>query len=90
MDFGAHDIDKSRRFYFPNNSAYILLEATLPNIGTVVLGCVGKGVSHEYQYFAYKGQLNVDEFRTDSGALVSQPELIAHLGVLGIFPSKVT
>jgi hypothetical protein len=79
MDFGAHDVDKSRRFYFPNNSAYILLEATLPNIGTVVLGCVGKGVSHDYQYFAYKGQLNVDEFRTDAGALVTQPELIAHL-----------
>ena len=26
MDFGAHDLEKSKRFYFPNNSAYILLE----------------------------------------------------------------
>ncbi|MAK90071.1 MAG: hypothetical protein CMI13_02370, partial [Oleibacter sp.] len=83
MDFGAHDVDKSRQFYFPNNSAYILLEATLPNIGTVVLGCVGKGVSHDYQYFAYKGQLNVDEFRTNDGKLVAQPELIAHLAQYG-------
>ncbi|MCA6063766.1 hypothetical protein [Thalassolituus marinus] len=83
MDFGAHDVDKSRQFYFPNNSAYILLEATLPNIGTVVLGCVGKGVSHDFQYFAYKGQLNVDEFRTDDGKLVAQPELIAHLAQYG-------
>lgn len=79
MDFGAHDVDKSRRFYFPNNSAYILLEAALPNTGTVVIGCVGKGVSHDYQYFAYKGQLKVDEFRTEEGTVVSQPALIAHM-----------
>ena len=54
MDFGAHDVDKSRRFYFPNNSAYVLLEVSLPESGTVVLGCVGKGVSFEYEYFAYE------------------------------------
>ncbi len=30
MNFGAHDADKSRRFYFPHNSAYIRLEVTLP------------------------------------------------------------
>ncbi len=79
MDFGAHDVDKSRRFYFPNNSAYILLEVTLPEVGTVVLGCVGKGVSYEYEYFAYAGQLNIDEFRLHNGALVSQPQLASHL-----------
>lgn len=79
MDFGAHDVDKSRRFYFPTNSAYILLEATLPNTGTVVLGCVGKGVSHDYQYFAYKGQLNVEEFRTEEGTIVNQTALIGHM-----------
>lgn len=83
MDFGAHDVDKSRRFYFPNNSAYILLEATLPKTGTVVIGCVGKGVSHDYQYFAYKGQLNVEEFRTEEGTVVSQPSLIAHMAKQG-------
>ena len=55
MDFGAHEVDKSRRFYFPNNSAYVLLEVSLPESGTVVLGCVGKGVSFEYEYFAYAG-----------------------------------
>jgi hypothetical protein len=38
MDFGAHDVEKSRRFYFPNNSAYVLLEVSLPESGTVVLG----------------------------------------------------
>ena len=79
MDFGAHDSDASRRFYFPNNSAYILLEATVPESGTVVLGCVGKGVSHDYEYFAYHGQLNVDDFRLPNGTLVGQVQLKAHL-----------
>ncbi|MGU5642618.1 hypothetical protein ACV1DC_21900 [Aeromonas caviae] len=79
MDFGAHDLEKSKRFYFPNNSAYILLEACLPETGTVVLGCVGKGVSHDYQYFAYKGALDLDDYRLDGGALVAEPQLVNHL-----------
>ena len=79
MDFGAHDSDTSRRFYFPNNSAYILLEATVPESGTVVLGCVGKGVSHDYEYFAYRGQLNVDDFRLPDDTLVGQTQLKDHL-----------
>ena len=79
MDFGAHDADKSRRFYFPHNSAYVLLEVTLPESGTVVLGCVGKGVSFDYEYFAYAGALNIDEFRMPDGSLVSQQQLASHL-----------
>ena len=79
MNFGAHDADKSRRFYFPHNSAYILLEVTLPETGTVVLGCVGKGVSFDYEYFAYAGPLNVDDYRLPGGELVAQPQLAAHL-----------
>jgi hypothetical protein len=79
MDFGAHDVDKSRRFYFPSNSSYVLLEVSLPESGTMVLGCVGKGVSSEYEYFAYAGQLDVEEFRLPDGALVSQPQLASHL-----------
>ena len=75
MDFGANDPDKSRRFYFPHNSAYILLEVFLHDTGTVVLGCVGKGVSHDYEYFAYQGQLNVEEYRLPDGGLVPQPQL---------------
>ena len=61
LDFGAHDKDKARRFYFPSNSSYILLEVTLPESGSVVLGCVGKGFSHEYAYFAYRGPLKIEE-----------------------------
>lgn len=79
MDFGAHDVDKSRRFYFPHNSAYVLLEVSLPESGTVVLGCVGKGVSFDYEYFAYAGPLDVEEFRLPNGKLVAQPQLTSHL-----------
>ncbi len=83
MDFGAHDVDVSRRFYFPHNSAYILLEASLPNTGTVVLGCVGKGVSHDYEYFAYKGELHTEDYRLPDGSQVQQPQLKAHMASLG-------
>lgn len=83
MDFGAHDVDASRRFYFPHNSAYILLEVALPTTGTVVLGCVGKGVSHDYEYFAYKGELNVEAFRQDDGTQVQQPQFKEHMAKQG-------
>ncbi len=83
MDFGAHDVEKSRRFYFPNNSAYVLLEVSLPESGTVVLGCVGKGVSFEYEYFAYAGPLKVDEFCLPDGSLVAQPKLAGQLAAHG-------
>jgi len=83
MDFGAHDFDKTRRFYFPNNSAFILLEASLPQSGTVVLGCVGKGVGHDYEYFAYQGPLDVEDYRLPDGSLVAQPGLATHLAERG-------
>ena len=83
MDFGAHDVDTSRRFYFPNNGAYILLEVALPSTGTVVLGCVGKGVSHDYEYFAYKGDLKLDDYRLPDGSQVQQPQLKAHMASIG-------
>lgn len=83
MDFGAHDVDTSRRFYFPNNGAYILLEVVLPTTGTVVLGCVGKGVSHDYEYFAYKGDLKLDDYRLPDGSQVQQPLLKAHMASIG-------
>lgn len=79
MDFGAHDVEKSQRFYFPNNSAYVLLEVSLPESGTVVLGCVGKGVSFEYEYFSYAGSLKIEEFCLPDGTLVAQPQLASHM-----------
>ncbi|SEG89336.1 ATP-binding protein [Marinobacterium lutimaris] len=83
MDFGSHDEAKTRRFYFPNNSAYILLEVSLPQTGTVVFGCVGKGVSYEYDYFAYKGELVIEDYRLPEEHLVQQPQLISHLATKG-------
>jgi hypothetical protein len=78
MDFGAHTVENSRRFYFPDNSAYILLEVLLPS-GMAVIGCVGKGLSHDYEYFAYQGSLDLSDYRLDDGTLVTQPKLIARL-----------
>ena len=73
MDFGAHDVEKSRRFYFPNNSAYVLLEVSLPESGTVVLGLRRQGRELQYEYFAYAGPLKVEEFCLPDGSLVAQP-----------------
>ncbi|NPX94443.1 hypothetical protein DZ977_005975 [Pseudomonas aeruginosa] len=83
MDFGAYDVERSRRFYFPHNSAYILLEVLLPESGSVVLGCVGKGVSYDYEYFAYRGPLDLDDYRLDDGSLVTQPLLLGQLASCG-------
>ena len=90
MNFGAHDADKSRRFYFPHNSAYILLEVTLPETGTVVLGCVGKGVSFDYEYFAYAGPLNVDEYRLPGGeAAAGGPSGYARAAGIQLFGQRI-
>jgi hypothetical protein len=40
---------------------------------------VGKGLSHDYEYFAYSGGLEVDDYRLDDGSLATQPKLISHL-----------
>ena len=87
MDFGAHSLENSKRFYFPDNSAYILLEVLLPS-GMAVIGCAGKGLSHDYEYFAYQGGLDVDDYRLDSGHLVAQPKLISRLYECGK-PAKI-
>lgn len=84
MNFGDNSFDKSRAYYFKTNSSYILLEAHLPQTGIVVFGCVGVGASHDYEYFAYKGELNLEHYRLDDGSVVKQPELIAHLASKGI------
>jgi len=82
MDFGAYSFEVSRKFYFPNNSSYILLEVLLPT-GMAVIGCVGKGFTFDYEYFAYPGSLMIEDYRLENGRLITQPELIAHLIVLG-------
>ena len=83
MDFGAHSLQHSRHFYFPHSSAFILLEVLFPHGGMVVLGCVGKGVSHDYEYFSYQGTLNLDDFCLPNGQQVQQHQLAAHFASLG-------
>lgn len=43
------------------------------------MGCVGKGISHDYEYFAYKGALDIDDFRLPNGSLVTQTQLVSHM-----------
>lgn len=82
MNFGEHSREASRRFYFPTNASYVLAQAQLPE-GEVVIGCVGKGHAHEYEYIAYKGPLDLDDFQTEDGTLVAQPKLRAHMAAQG-------
>lgn len=74
MDFGKHDIRATMKFYFPSPSSYILLEMQIP-AGQIVVGCVGKGVSNDCQYFTYYGSLNINDFKNDDGSVISEPYL---------------
>jgi energy-coupling factor transporter ATP-binding protein EcfA2 len=74
MDFGKHDIRATMKFYFPSPSSYILLEMQIP-AGQVVVGCVGKGVTNDCQYFTYRGSLNINDFKNEDGSIVSEPYL---------------
>lgn len=83
LDFGEKAIAKSKSFYFKSNDSYILLEVALPT-GTVVIGCVGFGLlGGEYQYFVYKGHLNLNDYRTEDNTIVKEPFLVAHMAKLG-------
>lgn len=82
MNFGEHSREASRRFYFPTNASYVLAQAQLPE-GEVVIGCVGRGHAHDYEYFAYRGALDLDDFQTEDGSLVTQPKLQAHMAARG-------
>lgn len=82
MNFGEHSREASRRFYFPTNASYVLAQAQLPE-GEVVIGCVGKGHAHDYEYFAYRGALDLDDFRAEDGTIVTQPKLQAHMANRG-------
>lgn len=82
MNFGEHSREASRRFYFPTNASYVLAQAQLPE-GEVVIGCVGKGHAHDYEYFAYRGALDLDDFQTEEGTIVTQPKLQAHMATRG-------
>lgn len=88
LNFGAHDKDKSRRFYFPGQSSYIMLEAILPE-GTVVLGAVGSGLDRDYRYFAYKGSYKKEDFVLPDNSLVQQPKFVERLAEQGKTVHKI-
>lgn len=88
LNFGAHDKDKSRRFYFPGQSSYIMLEAILPE-GTVVLGAVGSGLDRDYRYFAYKGSYKKADFVLPDNSLVQQPKFVERLAEQGKTVHKI-
>ena len=87
MDFGAHDRNSSLKFYFPYPSSYILLEMQLKS-GVVVVGCVGKGFSNEYQYFSYEGTLHIEDYRDVDGSIIEEAFLQEKMREKGISINK--
>jgi len=87
MDFGAHDRNSSLKFYFPYPSSYILLEMQLKS-GVVVVGCVGKGFSNEYQYFSYEGSLHIEDYRDVDGNIIEEAFLQEKMRGKGISINK--
>ena len=87
MDFGAHDRNSSLKFYFPYPSSYILLEMQLKS-GVVVVGCVGKGFSNEYQYFSYEGSLRIEDFKDVDGSIIEEAFLQEKMREKGISINK--
>lgn len=83
MNFEPHDKSSSDKFYFPKPSSYILLEIQLKS-GLVVVGCVGKGISNEYQYFSYEGSLKAEDFRDDDGSIIEESVLDDKLREKGV------
>ncbi len=87
MDFGAHDRNSSLKFYFPYPSSYILLEMQLKS-GVVVVGCVGKGFSNEYQYFSYEGSLHIEDYKDVDGSIIEEAFLQEKMRKKGISINK--
>ena len=78
MDFGAHDLEKSKRFSLQQQRLHTAGSLSARN-GDRGAGMCRQGVSHDYQYFAYKGSVDLDDYRLDGGALVAEPQLVNHL-----------
>jgi hypothetical protein len=62
--------DDTRKYYFPYDSSYVVSEIITDN-GTYVVGASGKGQAsgYEYQLFAYKAPLDIEDF------LIGNPEI---------------
>lgn len=90
MSFDGKTEQESRQHYFPGPTSYILLQACLPDFGTVVLGCVGKGISHEPQYFVWEGPFDMDLMTDANGKTVGEASLVEHLAEHGVIVTKLS
>ncbi|ACN17070.1 conserved hypothetical protein [Desulforapulum autotrophicum HRM2] len=61
------DYKQTLKYYFPYENSYVLSEV-LTETGTFVVGAAGKGPlsGHEYQLFAIKKELNLEDFLMDA------------------------
>ncbi|MFJ4111026.1 Mks condensin complex protein MksF [Pseudomonas sp. NPDC089758] len=84
MSFGKYSLEQSRRFYFASDTSYILCELNLPH-GPHVVGVVGRGPGGGFghQFFAYKGELDLDHYQKNDTCL-RQKELFTNLERLGL------
>ncbi len=84
MNFGAFDLRTSRDFFFPSENSFLVMELTLPT-GTFLLGAYGKGAAHgnDYELFAAKHKLNVDDFVED-GRICSHSRVFARWNERGV------
>ena len=85
MRFDSHEANETKKFYFPTICSYILLEMQLKK-KLVVIGCVGKDISHNYEYFSYEGSLKMEDFITEDGSIVEESKLREHLSNRGYSP----
>lgn len=85
MRFDSHEANETKKFYFPTVCSYILLEMQLKK-KLVVIGCVGKDISHNYEYFSYEGSLKMEDFITEDGSIVEESKLREHLSNRGYSP----
>lgn len=87
--------DSTRRYYFPHENSYVLVEVVTES-GTYVIGASGKGQASgfEYQLFAYKSSLNLDDFvagSDDSGQQIRNfKDLSKNLAINNIWIKPLT
>ncbi|MGF6692956.1 hypothetical protein M2318_003028 [Metapseudomonas resinovorans] len=84
MSFGKYSLEQSRKFYFATDTSYILVEVSLPH-GPHVIGVAGRGPGGGFghQFFAYRGELNLEHYQRD-GTCLRQRELFNSLEREGI------
>ena len=87
--------DDTRKWYFSFDNSYVLIEV-MTELGVFVLGAVGKGAtsSFEYQLFAYKSELDLNDFTNqidDNTQNVRQlKELSQHLALKNIMVKQLS